>query len=374
MRLVPFWFIIIAILWTGFFILEGFDFGVGMLHGAVGRDEAGRRAAINTIGPLWDGNEVWLICAAAAIFAAFPGWYATMFSALYLPFVLLLVALILRGVSFEYRGKRDSARWRRTWDGLLTGSSVAAPLLIGIAFGDLLHGLPIDSHQEYTGSFWDLLQPYALATGVTLTLVCVLHGATFLALKTTGELHDRAGRLARRTAPATTAAVIGFIIWTHVTSTSTFFLNPVELFAVLAVIAAAWLVHERQDGFAFTATTLTMAACIVSIFTGLYPRVMVSSTSPAYDLTVHNTASGHYTLTVMTVVAVFLLPFVLAYQAWTYHVFRRRVRREDFEPTRLTAAAASGAAASAASPVLSDGTGKRPGSDGGKRDRGAERT
>ena len=173
-------------------MLEGFDFGVGMLHGVVGKDDAGRRAAINTIGPLWDGNEVWLIVAGAAMFAAFPGWYATMFSGFYLALVLLLAALIVRGVSFEYRGKRDALRWRRTWDVSLTVGSLLAPLLIGVALGDLLHGLPINSHQEYTGSFWDLLQPYGLFTGVTLVLICLLHGATFLALKTTGDMRERA--------------------------------------------------------------------------------------------------------------------------------------------------------------------------------------
>jgi cytochrome bd ubiquinol oxidase subunit II len=333
MRLVPFWFIVIAVLWTGFFVLEGFDFGVGMLHNAVGRDEAGRRAAINTIGPLWDGNEVWLIVAAAAIFAAFPGWYATMFSAVYLALVLLLVALIVRGVSFEYRGKRQAVRWTRTWDGLMTGGSLLAPLLIGVALGDLLHGLPINASQNYTGSFWDLLQPYALFTGVTLVLICLLHGATFLALKTTGDLRERAGHLARRVAPLTGAAVLAFTIWTHVTSSNAFFLNPVELLAVLAVIAAVWLVWEHRDGFAFAATTVTMAACIVSIFTGLYPNVMVSSTNAAYNLTVHNTASGTYSLTVMTVVVVIFLPFVLAYQTWTYYVFRRRISRQEFQPS-----------------------------------------
>src|SRR5690348_795603 len=171
--LIPFWYIVIAILWTGFFVLEGFDFGVGMLHTVVGRDEAGRRAAINTIGPLWDGNEVWLIVAGAGIFAAFPGWYATMFSALYLPLVLLLVALILRGVSFEYRSKHDNPRWRKTWSGTLTGGSLVAPFLIGVALGDLLHGLPIDSNQEFTGSFLDLLQPYGIFTGVTFVLICL---------------------------------------------------------------------------------------------------------------------------------------------------------------------------------------------------------
>src|ERR1700758_4095254 len=175
--LVPFWYIVIAFLWTGFFVLEGFDFGVGILHAVVGKDDAERRAAINTIGPLWDGNEVWLIVAGAAMFAAFPGWYATMFTALNLALVLLLAALIARGLSFEYRGKRDSLRWRRTWDVLLTVSSLLAPLLIGIALGDLLQGLPINSAQNYTGSFWDLLQPYALLTGVTFVLICLLHGA-----------------------------------------------------------------------------------------------------------------------------------------------------------------------------------------------------
>jgi cytochrome d ubiquinol oxidase subunit II len=331
-NLIPFWFIVITVLWTGFFVLEGFDFGVGMLHSAVGRDEAGRRAAINTIGPLWDGNEVWLIVAAAAIFAAFPGWYATMFSGFYLALVLVLASLIIRGVAFEYRGKRDALRWRRTWDAALTAGSLLAPLLIGLALGDLLHGLPINAHQNYTGSFWDLLQPYGVFTGVTLVMICLLHGATFLCLKTTGDLRERAGRLARRVAPLTAAAVLAFAIWTHVTSSTTFFVNPVELLAMLAVLTALWLVYEHREGFAFAATTVTMAACIVSIFTGLYPNVMVSSTSAADNLTVHNTASGPYSLKVMTVVVIIFLPAVLAYQTWTYYVFRRRISTQEFQP------------------------------------------
>jgi cytochrome bd ubiquinol oxidase subunit II len=330
MSLVPFWFIVIAILWTGFFILEGFDFGVGMLHSVVGRDEAGRRAAINTIGPLWDGNEVWLIVAGAAMFAAFPGWYATMFSGMYLAMVLLLAALIIRGVAFEYRGKRDAARWRTTWDAALTTGSVLAPLLIGIALADLLGGLPINASQDFTGSFWDLLQPYAVFTGVTFVLVCLLHGATFLCLKTTDKMHQRSRREARRIAPVTGAAVIGFIIWTHVTADKGFFLNLIELLAVLAVLAAVWLVWEHRDGWAFTATTVTIASCVLSIFVDLYPNVMVSSTNPAYNLTVHNTASGAYSLKAMTVVVIVFLPLVLGYQAWTYYVFRKRVRREEF--------------------------------------------
>ncbi len=330
--LVPFWYIVIAVLWTGFFILEGFDFGVGMLHGIVGTDEPGRRAAINTIGPLWDGNEVWLIVAGAGMFAAFPGWYATMFSAYNLALVLLLAALIVRGVAFEYRAKRDAARWRRTWDVLLTAGSFLAPLLIGVALAGLLHGLPINSSQNFTGSFWDLLQPYALFTGVTLVLVCLLHGATFLCLKTTGDMRERSWRVARVVAPFTAAAVTGFIIWTHVTAGTTFFLNVIELLGVLAVIAAIMLVYGHHEGFAFAATTITMASCILSIFVDLYPNVMVSSTSKAYNLTVQNTASNPYSLKAMTVVVVIFLPLVLGYQTWTYYVFRRRVSRQEFQP------------------------------------------
>ena len=328
---VPFWFIVIAVLWTGFFVLEGFDFGVGMLHSVVGRDDASRRAAINTIGPLWDGNEVWLVVAGAAMFAAFPGWYATMFSALYLALALLLAALIVRGVAFEYRGKRDAAQWRHTWDRLLTTGSVLAPLLIGIGLGDLLHGLPINAAQNFTGSFWDLLQPYGIFTGVTLTVLCLLHGACYLSLKTTDQMHDRARTISRLAAPAAAALVIGFIIWTHISASSTFFLNVIELLAILAVLAAAMLVYARRDGWAFSATALTVASCIVTLFVDLYPNVMVSSTSHAYNLTVHNTASAPYSLKVMTVVVVVFLPLVLAYQAWTYYVFRRRVSARDFE-------------------------------------------
>ncbi|HJY70640.1 MAG TPA: cytochrome d ubiquinol oxidase subunit II [Streptosporangiaceae bacterium] len=354
--LIPFWYIVIAILWTGFFILEGFDFGVGMLHSVIGTDEAGRRAAINTIGPLWDGNEVWLIVAGAGMFAAFPGWYATMFSAYNLALVLLLAALIVRGVAFEYRSKRDAARWRRTWDGLLTGGSLLAPLLIGVALGDLVQGLPINSAQNYTGSFWDLFQPYGLFTGVTLMLICALHGATFLCLKTTGAIRDRSWQLARRVAPVTAAAVTGFIIWTHVTAGTTFFLNVIELLAILAAIAAVWLVYDRRDGFAFTATTVTIAACILSIFVDLYPNVMVSSTNPAYNLTVHNTASGGYSLKVMTVVVIIFLPVVLAYQTWTYYVFRRRVSRQEFQPPAPPAAAVPEPTPQPASPPVRPGS------------------
>ena len=329
MTLVSFWFVVLVVFWTGFLVLEGFDFGVGMLHGVVGRDERGRRLAIQTIGPLWDGNEVWLIVAAAGTFAAFPGWYATMFSGFYLAFLLLLVALIARGVSFEFYGKRDSTRWRRAWDAATTGGSLLAPLLIGVALGNLLHGVPIGTDQEYAGTFTDLLNPYSLFTGVTLVLLCLLHGASFLTLKTAGALRERALGVGRRIAPVAAAAVLGFAVWTQVMAGEGPLALLVEVVAVLAAVAAAWLLGRGRDGRAFAATSLAMAAVVVSIFVNLYPRVMVSTLGSATDLTITNPSSAPYSLKVMTVAAAILFPIVLAYQGWTYYVFRRRVGGPD---------------------------------------------
>src|SRR5215467_4442772 len=252
MAFVPFWFVLIAVLWTGFFILEGFDMGVGMLNGVVGRDEAGKRTVVNTIGPLWDGNEVWLIVAVAATFAAFPGWYATMLSGLYLALVLLLCALIVRGLSFEYRGKSASERWRNTWTWLLAVGSLLAPFLIGLALGDLLYGLPIGANHEYTGSFWDLFTGYGVFTEITLVAICLLHGANFIALKTTGDVRVRAGRAARWIAPVTALLTLAWVFWTHVTAGGGGFLNPVELIAILAILAAWVLVGAHHEGWAFT--------------------------------------------------------------------------------------------------------------------------
>ena len=325
MTLVTFWFIVLVVFWTGFLVLEGFDFGVGMLHGVVGRDEQGRRLAIQTIGPLWDGNEVWLIVAAAGTFAAFPGWYATMFSGLYLAMVVLLVALIARGVSFEFYGKRDGAGWRRAWDVATTYGSLLAPLLVGIALGNLLHGVPIGSDQEYAGNLVDLLNPYSLCCGLVLVLLCLLHGASFLALRTSGELRQRALRVGRLLGPLAAVAVTGFAVWTQATAGGGSPLSPPGVVAVVAALAAAWLVGRGRDALAFAATAVTMAAVVVTIFVALYPRVMVSTLGSGNDLTIANTASSPYALKVMTVTAAILFPVVLAYQGWTYYVFRRRV-------------------------------------------------
>jgi cytochrome d ubiquinol oxidase subunit II len=319
------WFAIVAVFWTGFFVLEGFDFGVGALHRVVGRTDLERRVAINSIGPLWDGNEVWLIVAGAAMFAAFPGWYATWFSALYLALVLVLVALILRGVSFEFRGKSDRAGWRSTWSTTLTVGSVVAPLLVGVGIGDLLAGLPIGSDEEYTGGFVDLLTPFGLTFGLTLLVLCLLHGATFLGLRTTGVVRDRAHATARRLRWPVLVLVIVAAAWTFALSGQSV-LSSVLLVVVLAgALGAWWYVGRSREGAAFGASAMTIGAAVASVFAGLYPHLLVSSTDPAYSLTVEGTASGSYALTVITVVAAVLFPVVLLYQGWSYHVFRARV-------------------------------------------------
>src|SRR3954447_7253008 len=263
MTLVAFWFLVLTVLWTGFFLLEGFDLGVGMLHGVVGHDEAGRRAVIGTIGPLWDGNEVGLVVAAAGTFAAFPGWYATMFSGFYPVILVVLAGLILRGVSFEFRSHAATDRGRGLWSATLVAGSAIVPFGLGVVLGGLLRGVPIDAQQEFTGGLADLLAPYALATGVALTLLCLLHGAVYLRLRTAGLLHARAASAARALAPATALAVIGWCIWTRVVSGNGFLLSFVELAAALAAIVAAVLVRTGSDGGAFAATSVTVVAVVV---------------------------------------------------------------------------------------------------------------
>ena len=320
------WFIIVALFWVGFFVLEGFDFGVGMLHSFVGKSDVERRIAVNTIGPIWDGNEVWLIVAGAAIFAAFPSWYATMFSTFYLALVVVIVALILRGMSFEFHRKIDDPRWRTAWRWSLTIGSALIPLLLGTALGDLLHGLPIDSDHNYTGSFFGLLVPFGLFTGLTLMLLCLFLGATYLSLKTDGDLHDRVSGLSGRLGWLAAVVTFGWLTWSHLGLSVGFVPSPIDALALIAVVAAAWLAESRSEGWAFTAAAVAIGCVVGSIFFDLFPRVMVSSTSSAYDLTVANSASPSYTLKVMTVVAVVCFPVVLGYQAWSLWIFRARLR------------------------------------------------
>ena len=325
MRLHTIWFIFIVVFWIGFFVLEGFDFGVGVLHRFIGRSEIDKRVAINTIGPWWDGNEVWLIVAGAALFAAFPGWYATMFSALYLALVVLLVALMFRGVSFEYRGKRDGQNWRESWSWALTIGSALIPLLVGVALGDLLTGLPINANHDFTGDFFDLLTGYGLMTGVTLLALCLLHGATFLALRTTAEIRDRARAAGRVIGVVAILLNLAWVVWTLVVIGGGTVPQPTQIFGLIALVFATGLATTDNDGWAFAASAFAIAAAIGQIFISLYPNVMVSSTNAAYNLTVNNAAAGHYALVVMTVVAVLLMPIVLLYQGWSFRVFRRRV-------------------------------------------------
>jgi cytochrome d ubiquinol oxidase subunit II len=319
------WFIVLAIFWVGFFVLEGFDFGVGMLHRFVGHTEQERELAVSTIGPWWDGNEVWLIVAGAGTFAAFPSWYATWFSALYLALLLVLAALMARGVALEYTTKRDEPSWRSRWRWALTIGSAAIPLVLGIGLGDLLAGLPIDSSNEFTGNFGDLFTGYGIWTGLTLVGLCLLHGVTFLKLRTGGPIRERARALGRPIGWAAIALVVGFVIWTRTVVSGSDVPDPVQILALIAVIAAVRLTSTDHDGWAFAASGVTIAAVVGSLFIDLYPNVMVSSTNAAYNLTVSNAASGGYALKVMTIVAAILFPIVLLYQGWSFHVFRGRV-------------------------------------------------
>ena len=319
------WYVIIAIFWVGFFVLEGFDFGVGMLHSFVGHDDVEQRIVVNTIGPTWDGNEVWLVVAGAAIFAAFPGWYATMFSTFYLALVIVLLALIVRGVSFEFRRKIDNPRWHATWRWSMTIGSLLIPLLLGTALGDLLHGLPIDSAHNYTGTFFGLLVPFGLYTGLTLTVLCLFLGSAYLSLKTDGALHHRVSRLSGRLGWLAAVITFGWLTWIHVGLGAGFVPQPIEALALVAVVGAAWLAESGSEGWAFAGAATAIGSVVASIFFELFPRVMVSSTSTAYNLTVSNSASPSYTLKVMTVVAVIFFPVVLVYQGWSLYVFRKRL-------------------------------------------------
>jgi cytochrome bd ubiquinol oxidase subunit II len=321
------WFVAIAVLWTGYFVLEGFDFGVGTLLPFLGRDDTDRRVIIHTIGPVWDGNEVWLLVAGGATFAAFPEWYATLFSGFYLPLLIILVALILRGVAFEYRGKKDDAVWRRRWDLCIIGGSFVPALLWGVAFGNIVRGVKIDAHHEYVGGFFDLLNPYALLGGLTTLTLFLLHGAVFLTLKTDGDMRLRAGRLAARLAPAAIVVAGTFLLWTATTHHDAIG-SVLSLAAALALAAGTFAIFVRREGWAFLATGLTVVLAVFALFVTLFPDVMPSTLAAANSLTVHNASSTPYTLKVMTWVAVAFTPVVLAYQGWTYWVFRKRLTVE----------------------------------------------
>lgn len=323
------WFILITILFSGFFLLEGFDYGVGILLPFLGKEDDERRAIINTIGPFWDGNEVWLLTAGGAIFAAFPNWYATMFSGLYLALVLMLLALILRGVAFEFRSKDDRPAWRTFWDWAIFFGSFVPALLWGVAFGNLMRGLPIDAKMNYTGDFFTLLNPYGLLCGIYAVGLFTLHGAVFLGLRTESDLAERARSVALRLwAPAVVLLFLtlgaSYLFTDMYTKLG---VNPgvVPISGGVALLAAGWFIRNRHAGWAFFATAVTLVTTVLTIFLTLFPRVMVSSIDPKFSLTIYTASSSPYTLTVMSVVALVCVPIVLLYQGWTYYIFRQRV-------------------------------------------------
>jgi cytochrome d ubiquinol oxidase subunit II len=323
------WFVLVAVLFVGFFVLEGFDYGVGILLPFLGKTDHERRMIVNTIGPVWDGNEVWIITAGGAIFAAFPHWYATLFSGFYLALVLMLLALIVRAVAFEFRSKDPRDSWRALWDRLIFVGSLVPALLWGVALGNLLKGVPIDAQKNFTGGFFDLLSPYTLVTGLATLFLFLTHGAVFLNLKTEEPLRSRALGVTKRTGPVATVLVLLFIVMTY-TSTDAFTglgVNPglVPILALGSLLSAGALIHREKMGWAFVMTCATLALSTATIFLALYPRVMVSSLDPAWSLTIYNASSTPYTLRIMSIVAVIFVPVVLVYQGWTYWVFRHRV-------------------------------------------------
>ncbi|MBW1601718.1 cytochrome d ubiquinol oxidase subunit II [Streptomyces sp. JJ66] len=337
------WFILIAVLWTGYFFLEGFDFGVGVLTKLLARDRAERRVLINTIGPVWDGNEVWLLTAGGATFAAFPDWYATLFSGFYLPLLAILICLIVRGVAFEYRAKRPEERWQRNWEHAIFWSSALPAFLWGVAFANIVRGVPIGADKEYAGNLFDLLSPYALLGGaVTLTLF-TLHGAVFTALKTVGDIRERARRLATGLGVLVAVLAAAFLGWTQVNDGG---MAPlVAMVAAVVALVAALVANGRgREGWAFTFSGVVIVAAVAQLFLSLFPDVMPSSLNPEWSLTAQNAASSPYTLTIMTWCAAIATPVVLLYQGWTYWVFRKRIGTQHIAPDPHSAPSTQAAA------------------------------
>ncbi len=322
------WFILIAVLWIGFFFLEGFDFGVGMLLPFLGKKDEERRAIINTIGSVWDGNEVWLLTAGGATFAAFPEWYATMFSGFYLALFLLLVGLILRGISFEYRSKDANPAWRNRFDWMIAIGSFLSALLLGAAFANLARGVPINADKMFTGNLFTLLNPYGLLGGVTTVAIFLLHGANFLGLKLEGEMRNRVNAAAKKIWAVTTVLYILLGVFTYVAGFwARGVVNPgiVPIAAVAVLLLAGYFINRKMEGWSFIMVALNIVLTQVTFFSMTFPNVMLSTTNPDWSLTIYNASSSQYTLTVMSIVALIFVPIVLAYQGWTYYMFRKRI-------------------------------------------------
>ena len=327
------WFVLIAVLWIGYFVLEGFDFGVGILLTVLGKSEAERRALLTTLGPLWDGNEVWLLVAGGATFAAFPEWYATLFSGFYLPLLLILLALIIRGVAFEYRSKYGNPMWRQRWDLAIIIGSVVPALLWGVAFANLVRGVQVEQQANtgflYTGGFFALLNPFGLLGGLVTLSLFITHGAIFVSLKTDGEMRYRARELAVKTGLVAAVLAVTFLLWAQLAySNNTWTWAPV-LLAAVAWLSAVYAVRLGREGWAFTASAVTLALAVAALFGMLFPNVMPNIDRALAGLTIYNASSTEGTLKIMTVVAVVMTPIVLLYQGWTYWVFRKRLTADQ---------------------------------------------
>lgn len=332
MTLNTIWFILISILFIGYFILEGFDLGVGILLPFVAKDDIERRMLINTVGPHWDGNEVWLITAGGAMFAAFPQWYATLFSGFYIALFFMLIALIIRGVAFEFRSKDDHPLWKKFWDWAIFFGSVIPALLWGVAFTNFIRGVPIDQNLNFVGNFWDLINIYSIIGGLVTLTGFTIQGAIFLSLKLEEDFAERVRKVAAKLWYPNVIAMLIFVVQTY------FFtdvleqigVNPgvVPVGAVVSLFVVGWLIHQNYLGWAFIINSMAILFSTSTIFLILYPRVLVSSIDPAFSLTILNSASSPYTLRVMSIVVLIFLPIVLAYQIWSYWVFRKRITRK----------------------------------------------
>ncbi|HBA85313.1 MAG TPA: cytochrome d ubiquinol oxidase subunit II [Verrucomicrobia bacterium] len=325
------WFILISGLFVGFFVLEGFDFGVGIVMPFLGKDARARETGIKTIEPFWDGNEVWLITAGASMFAAFPHWYATLFSGLFIPLVLLLMALILRGVAIEFRNKHEGRRWQAWWQSLFFVGSLVPALLWGVALSNMVRGLPIDAEMTYVGGFWNLLNPFSLVGGLAFVLLFALHGALFISLRTLGSVKQQAERIAVRTGIPALVLLAAFVAYAGF-ETDLFkqggLSGYVAAGAGALALGAVILAWKGRFGWAFALTFAAIAGVTSGLFMTLYPRVLISSLDSAWNLTVYNAASSPYTLRIMTIISALFLPVILLYEGWTYWVFRKRIEGE----------------------------------------------
>jgi cytochrome bd ubiquinol oxidase subunit II len=322
------WFILIAVLWIGFFFLEGFDFGVGMLLPFLGKKDEERRTIINTIGPTWDGNEVWLITAGGAMFAAFPEWYATMFSGFYLALFLLVIGLIIRGISFEYRSKDAAPAWRHRFDWMIAIGSFLASFLLGVAFTNLTRGVPINADKMFTGNLFTLLNPYGVLGGLTTVSIFLLHGANFLGLKLEGELRDRVNDFAKKLWIGASVLYVTLSAFTYAAGFwARGIVNPgiIPITAIAVLLVTGYFINRKMEGWAFLMVGMNIILTQVIFFSMTFPNVMISTTSPDFSLTIYNASSSPYTLTVMSVIALIFIPIILVYEGWSYYIFHKRI-------------------------------------------------